>query len=111
MEPYWPGTNWYRLIDFPLEQADGKRLYLDERAAWFYEAVTTSLAMVTRTPGFGQVYLSAKRDKDSNALRGGETYRLTISPNPPGKQFWAVTVYSGWPRFWRANRNIPYGAL
>lgn len=56
--PYREGTQWYRLIDFPVEQEDDIRYYVDERAAWFYEAVTTTKGMKTEPPGVGQVYLS-----------------------------------------------------
>jgi hypothetical protein len=93
-EPYWKGTRWHRLLDFPLAQVDEKRSYVDERAAWFYEAVTSSGQMQTKTPGSGQVYLSTKLDKDGNVLKGGETYRLRVPANAPAEQFWAVTVYA-----------------
>lgn len=66
-EPYWEGTQWYRLIDFPIEQEDERRYFVDERAAWFYEAVTTTKGMKTETPGVGQIYLSTKRDKNANS--------------------------------------------
>jgi hypothetical protein len=93
-KPYYEGTEWYRLIDFPLEQEDESRYYLDERAAWFYEAVTTSHGMKTETPGIGQVYLSTKRDKNGNFLSGSETYRFRVPANAPYEQFWSFTPYS-----------------
>lgn len=93
-KPYYEGTNWYRLIDFPIEQEDSVRYYTDERAAWFYEAVTTTKGMKTETPGQGQVYLSTKRDSDGDFLKGGETYKLTIPANAPFEQFWSLTPYS-----------------
>jgi len=104
-EPYWENTQWYRLIDFPLAQEDEKRLYLDERAAWFYEAITTSKGMKTEKPGSGQIYMSTKRDKDKQVLRGGETYRLKVLPDAPAEQFWAVTIYGEHSRlFVRTNQ-------
>jgi hypothetical protein len=66
---------------------------LDERTAWFYEAVTASKAMVGETPGVGQVYLSAYKDKDGEWLDGGKSYRLHVPPNVPAKQFWSATLY------------------
>ena len=93
-EPYWGGTQWYRLIDFPVEQEDDVRYYVDERAAWFYEAVTTTKGMKTETPGVGQIYLSAKRDKDGEFLKGGEHYKLHIPADAPYEQFWSLTPYS-----------------
>lgn len=91
---YWQGTHWHRLLDFPLAQVDEKRSYIDERAAWFYEAVTSSGQMQTNTPGSGQVYLSTKRDSEGNVLKGGETYRMRVPANAPAEQFWAVTLYA-----------------
>jgi hypothetical protein len=66
---------------------------LDERAAWFYEAVAVSKAMLTETPGVGQRYIAAYKDRDGNWLSGGNTYRLRVPCNPPAKQFWSVTAY------------------
>lgn len=66
---------------------------LDERAGYTYEAVWTTAGMVTKTPGLGQAYLGSYRDKDGHAFDGAKTYRLRVSPNPPAKQFWSVTVY------------------
>ena len=67
---------------------------LDERAAWFYEAVVVSKAMLTETPGVGQRYLAAYKDGDGEWLSGGNTYMLHVPPNPPAEQFWSVTVYA-----------------
>ena len=92
-EPYYPGTTWFRLIDFPIEQDDAIRYYLDERAAFFYEAVTTSKGMKTETPGLGQVYLGTKRDADGNVLQGGGTYRIRVPKDAPALQFWSIVVY------------------
>jgi hypothetical protein len=66
---------------------------LDERAAWFYEAVFITKAMISKSPGVGQTYLGAYRDKDGHAFDGGQSYRLHVPPNPPAKQFWSVTLY------------------
>ena len=66
---------------------------LDQRAARFYEAVTTSSGMVTKTPGVGQVYLGTYQDKDGDWLDGAKNYRLRIPPNAPVAQFWSMTVY------------------
>jgi hypothetical protein len=66
---------------------------LDERTAWFYEAVTLSAGMTSRTPGLGQVYIGVQKDKDGAWLQGGNNYTLRVPPNPPAKQFWALTLY------------------
>jgi hypothetical protein len=66
---------------------------LDERAAWFYEAVVVSKGMLTQTAGVGQRYIAAYKDREGNWLSGGNTYRLHVPANPPAKQFWSVTTY------------------
>ena len=43
--------------------------------------------------GAGQFYLISIRDKNSDALDGGKTYRLTVPPNVPIAQYWSVTAY------------------
>ncbi|MCZ6652024.1 MAG: DUF1254 domain-containing protein [Planctomycetota bacterium] len=90
---YRPGARWqYALVVDPDQRVDNYD-QLDERTDWFYEAISSSYAMITTTPGVGSVYLSTYRDKDGDWLDGGKSYRLRIAPNPPMKQFWAVSVY------------------
>lgn len=76
----------------PDQKADGYG-QLDERAAYTWEAVWTTAGMVTKTPGVGQAYLGAHRDKNGDALDGAKSYRLHVPPNPPAGQFWSVTIY------------------
>jgi hypothetical protein len=94
MEPaFWPGTHWKHALVVSVDQRMPGYDQLDERAAWFYEAVAVSKGMLTETPGVGQRYIAAYKDKDGNWLSGGNTYKLHIPPNPPAKQFWSVTAY------------------
>jgi hypothetical protein len=94
MEPYWAGKNWYNMIDFSIPQMTDIKVELDQRAAWFYDAVTTSEGMVNPSVGKGQVYLSTKRDSRGNLLRADKTYRLRVPADVPTAQFWAVDLYS-----------------
>jgi hypothetical protein len=90
---YRPETQWdYVIMLDPLQETEFYS-QLDERSAYCYEAVTTSKAMVSKTPGVGQAYLGAYSDGDGEWLDGSKTYRLTVPPNAPMKQFWSVTVY------------------
>jgi hypothetical protein len=66
---------------------------LDERAAWFYEAVTNDPMMHGQNTGKGQVYLGAYKDKDGDWLDGGVNYVLHVPTNAPAKAFWSITVY------------------
>ncbi|MEB3321762.1 MAG: DUF1214 domain-containing protein [Synechococcaceae cyanobacterium] len=92
--PCWEGTHWYRCIEFGLTQETDTRLELDERTAWFYEAVTTSEGMIHPRVGAGQVYLTTKRDRFGQPFRSDKTYRLRVPAEVPVAHFWALTLYS-----------------
>jgi hypothetical protein len=94
VEPYWKNTYWYKSFDFTIPQETETRVELDERATWFYEAVTSSEGMVNPVPGAGQVYMSTKRDAKGNTLRADKTYRLRVPKDVPVAQFWSLTLYS-----------------
>jgi hypothetical protein len=93
-EPYWPGTSWYKCFDFTIPQITDTKVELDERLAWFYEAVTSSEGMVNPVPGKGQVYMTTKRDSNGNLLRADKTYQLHVPQGVPVAQFWSLTLYS-----------------
>jgi hypothetical protein len=90
---YRPAAHW----DFALQlDADDPAAFwnlLDERAAWFYEAVGASPSMAPKQPGPSSAYLGAYKDKAGRWLDGGNSYRLRVPPNPPVKLFWSVTLY------------------
>jgi hypothetical protein len=46
-----------------------------------------------RHSGLGSYYLMAIKDKEGRPLDGGSTYRLTVPPNVPVRQYWSATVY------------------
>jgi hypothetical protein len=91
---YWPDRQWDLVLqlDRSDQRADGYDQLL-ERAAWFYEAVSFSAAMKSRTPGAGQAYLGTYTDAAGEWLDGGNDYALHIPADPPAKLFWSVTVY------------------
>jgi len=90
---YRPDAHWdYVIMADPAQDMESYS-QLDERAAYAYEAMALSLAMVSKTPGVGQAYLASYRDREDHAFDGAESYRLRIPPNAPMKQFWSVTVY------------------
>jgi hypothetical protein len=76
---------------------------LDERAAWFFEATTSTKGMKNPQPGFGQAYLASYEDSDGNWLDGARSYHLRIPADPPAAQFWSVTTYSADTRLPIAN--------
>lgn len=91
--PFWEGTHWKHALVVSTDQKALTYDQIDERAAWFYEAVVISTAMLTQTPGVGQRYIASYKDREGNWLAGGNTYRLRVPANPPAKQFWSVTAY------------------
>ena len=91
--PFWPKTHWKHALVVSVDQHAPGYDQLDERAAWFYEAIAVSKGMLTQTVGVGQRYIAAYKDRDDKWLSGGNTYQLHIPPNPPAKQFWSVTYY------------------
>jgi hypothetical protein len=95
-KPWYPGTNWYRLLgNFPIAQDDAKYLYIDERNQYFFEAVAATKGMMSDKPGPGVTsYLEVKKDKDGKALLGQNTYKLHVPANVPAGNFWALTLYS-----------------
>ncbi len=99
--PFWEGTNWKHALVVSVDQKANTYDQLDERAAWFYEAVVISKGMLTETPGVGQRYIASYKDKDSNWLSGENTYKLHVPADPPAKGFWSVTAYD------EATRQMP----
>lgn len=91
--PFWKDTNWKHALVVSVDQRKPYYDQIDERAAWFYEAVVVSKGMLTQTPGVGQRYIASYKDGDGKWLDGGKKYKLHVPPNPPVKQFWSVTAY------------------
>jgi len=90
---YRPDTHWDYVIMADPAQDLPDYSQLDERAAYFYEGIFLTRAMMSKTPGFGQAYLGGYLDKDGRPFDGGQNYRLHVPPNPPARQFWSVTLY------------------
>jgi hypothetical protein len=99
--PFWEGTNWKHALVVSPDQKANTYDQLDERAAWFYEAVVISKAMLTQTPGVGQRYIASYKDGKGQWLSGENTYKLHVPANPPAKGFWSVTAYD------EATRQMP----
>jgi hypothetical protein len=89
----YPDAHWKNAVLLEADQETKYHTALDERTAWFYEAVTLTAGMTSKTPGLGQVYLGIQKDKDGQWLQGGNNYTLRVPANAPAKQFWAMTLY------------------
>lgn len=102
---YAPDTKWDLALAHNLDQRHEHYDQLDERAAWYYEALTTSAGMTSSTPGVGSTYLSGYRDKDGDWLDGAKSYKLRVPANVPAKRFWSVTVYHNDTRYLIQNKQ------
>ena len=87
------GSRWEYATACPPDQRFEYYEALDERAAWFYEAVTNDIAMHGQKTGWGQVNMAAYRDKDGDWLDGGVNYVLPLPPDVPAAAFWSMTLY------------------
>ncbi|WCT12281.1 DUF1254 domain-containing protein [Mucilaginibacter jinjuensis] len=91
---HWQGRKWDYVM--ALTNSNQRAANYDEffrRTSYFFEAVTFSNAMISKTPNLGQAYLGAYEDKDGNWLEGNNSYTLHIPANPPAVNFWSVTIY------------------
>jgi len=96
---HWPDRRWAYILD--MEDSSQRTANFDqllERAAYTYEAVGYSNAMMSKTPGLGQAYLAAYADKSGAWLDGGKSYTLRVPAGPPAKNFWSATVYDSGTR-------------
>ncbi|MEW6996981.1 DUF1254 domain-containing protein [Colwelliaceae bacterium BS250] len=103
---YADGTNWRNAIAVSTTQRQPTHFELDERAAWFYEALTSSKGMKSTTPGVGSAYLGGYKDSDGEWLDGAQSYKLNIPANVPAKRFWSVTVYDNATRYLIQNEQV-----
>lgn len=90
---YRPGSRWHYALQLDADNPSEFWNLLDERAAWFYEAVSASADMAPKRPGPSSAYLGAYQDKSGKWLDGGTNYRLRVPPDAPMKMFWSVTLY------------------
>ncbi len=90
---YVDNSNWHFAAVAASDQRAEHYEQLDERAAWFYEAVTNDPAMHGHLTGKGQVYLSTYKDKEGDWLDGDINYVLHIPANLPAEVFGSISLY------------------
>jgi hypothetical protein len=54
--------------------------------------------MIMRVPGIGSQYLMDFMDADKAYFDGAKTYKVTLPPSIPAKNFWSFTVYDNQTR-------------
>ncbi|WP_199553877.1 DUF1254 domain-containing protein [Sandaracinobacteroides hominis] len=91
---YRPGTRWDHALNLDADNVEEYWGRLDERASWFYEAVTAAGDMSPKRTGVASsAYLGAYRDSKGEWLDGGNSYVLRVPPDAPAELFWSLTVY------------------
>ena len=76
---------------------DGVKLH-DAQTLFHFYATGITPAMVSTARGAGTQYFYAERDANGNYLDGGKTYKITLPPEVPVKQFWSFMVYDNQTR-------------
>jgi hypothetical protein len=71
---------------------------LNSRATMFIGYTGITPAMCMRLTGVGSQYLVATLDADKNYFDGAKTYKVTLPPNIPEKNFWSMILYDNQTR-------------
>jgi hypothetical protein len=77
---------------------DGHTLNSDARVMFHYPYTAVTPAMAVSRAGVGSDYGIAFVDSKKRPLDGSKTYKLRLPPNPPAKDFWALTLYDNQTR-------------
>jgi hypothetical protein len=77
---------------------DGKTMNSDARVMFHYPYTAVTPAMAVSKAGVGSDYCIAFVDSKKLPFDGSKTYRLHLPPNPPAKDFWALTMYDNQTR-------------
>jgi hypothetical protein len=77
---------------------DGQTMNTDARVAFHYGYTVVTPAMATPRVGTGSDYGVVFLDGAGKPFDGSKTYKATLPPNPPAKDFWAYTVYDAQTR-------------
>ncbi|KAF2338653.1 DUF1254 domain-containing protein [Flavobacterium tistrianum] len=93
--PFFAGTNWF----FPATKETKESVTNDFKISQIYpidnRGVCYMIAFFSaKHIGESQFYLMNMKDKEGNALNGNQSYKMTVPPNAPVKQYWSMTVYN-----------------
>ena len=77
---------------------DGHTMNSDARVMFHYPYTAVTPAMALTIVGAGSDYGMAFVDSKKLPFDGDKTYKLHLPPNPPAKDFWALTMYDNQTR-------------
>lgn len=90
----WEGSSWKNgFVGGSYEFLNDGARNLDARTLFHYAATVITPAMAHAQVGAGSAYLYTAEDTDGALLDGAATYSLTIPPDAPAKNFWAIDIY------------------
>jgi hypothetical protein len=93
--PYFSATNHWMYPTYPALVKAAQSSFMDiDTYPVDDRGVAYSYAFIgLKRLGVGQMYLISIKDKDGNALDGAKTYKISVPPNAPVKQYWSITAY------------------
>jgi hypothetical protein len=96
---YYPDRQWKTAFNggYQFVRENGER-NIDARALFHYFATGITPAMEKKLVGAGSQYVYTGRDSEKRYLDGSKTYKITLPPNVPVKNFWSFMVYDSQTR-------------
>jgi len=92
--PFFPGGHWALPALSELVEAMQSGYAEPDQYPVDARALTYTIGYIgIKRLGTAQFYLMTSKDRDSNPLEGGETYRLSVPADAPTKQYWSATAY------------------
>ncbi|MEO1091356.1 MAG: DUF1254 domain-containing protein [Pseudomonadota bacterium] len=98
---YYPGESYWATPfvggSYLFNDENGARI-LDARAMFHFYATGITPAMTQAPVGAGSQYAMLYLDESGEPLDGSKTYKVTLPPDVPAKNFWSFVVYDNQTR-------------
>lgn len=88
-----PDDFMHTLLDEQWRDRETGHTDVTAKAHMYINHYSISSGMMTSVVGMGAKYGNAYKDSNGEYLRGENTYRIDLPPNPPANLFWSVTLY------------------